>query len=154
MCNFGLSIAVGLLFGAAGASDDEGKPNLSGKWKIDEARTEPGPASKDLVLVVERKGQDIRIEETRGPNPKEDVSDFTCGTMGKECSMQDGGEQAKVSLYYSGPVLVVLKTQGRKSDAVEKRRISLSPEGDSLTVEITHIDPEGKAEKLVFSKSK
>ena len=66
--------------------------------------------------------------------------------------MEDGGEKAAVSVYYNGPLLVVLKTHGRKGSVVEKQRISLS--GDSLIVEIMHIEPEGKAEKLVFSKAK
>jgi hypothetical protein len=61
--------------------------------------------------------------------------------------------QAKAFVYYNGPVLVVLKTYGRKGDSVEKRRLSLSPTGDSLVVEITHIEPQGKVEKLVLSKA-
>jgi len=67
--------------------------------------------------------------------------------------MRDGGDKATVSVYYNGPLLVVLKTHGRKGSLIEKQRLSLSPTGDSLIVEIMHIEPEGKAEKLVFSKA-
>lgn len=68
--------------------------------------------------------------------------------------MRDGGEKAAVSLYYNGPLLVVLKTHGRKGSLIEKQRLSLSPAGDSLILEIMHIEPEGKAEKLIFTKAK
>ena len=66
--------------------------------------------------------------------------------------MQDGADKATVSVYYNGPLLIVLKTHGRKGSLVEKQRLSLS--GDSLIVEIMHLEPESKAEKLVFSKAK
>ena len=92
-------------------------------------------------------------KQTRGPNPKEDVSEFTCGTLGKECPMQDGGYKATVAVYYNGPLLVVLKTHGRKDSLVEKQRFSLSPAGDSLVLEIMHTEPESKAERLVFTKA-
>jgi len=123
------------------AHADTGKPNLSGKW-----------ANKDLTLVIEEQGDTIHIKEMRGPDPKSDVTDLTCGTMGKECPVQDGKDKGSASVYYNGPVLVVWKTHGRKGDSVEKKRLSLSPEGDSLIIEVMHIDPDGKPEKLVLSK--
>jgi hypothetical protein len=153
MRNFVLSITGILLFAALTASAGEDKPDLSGKWKLKQDASEAGQTNKDLLLVIEEKGDDIHVKETRGSGSKDATSDFTCATMGKECAMQDGGDKAKVSVYYNGPVLVVLKTHGRKGDAVEKRRLSLSAAGDSLTVEVIHIEPAGKAEKLVFAKA-
>jgi hypothetical protein len=148
-----LTVAALLLVGSVLVRADEDQASISGAWKLDPARSELDQANKDLALVVEENGQTIHIKETRGPNPKEDVSEFTCDTLGKECLMQDGGHKASVSVYYNGPLLVVLKTHGRKNSVVEKQRLSLSPAGDSLILEIIHIDPEGKAEKLVLTKA-
>lgn len=141
------------LFGAALGSAAEGKADLSGTWKLDQARTESGHTNKDLVLLIEQKDQSLHLKETRGPNLKEDVSDFTCDTLGKPCPMQDGADKANVTVYYNGPVLVVLKTNGRRGDSVTKWRLSLAPAGDSMIVEVIHIDPQGKNEKLVFAKA-
>ncbi|HEY9139965.1 MAG TPA: hypothetical protein VIN93_03690 [Bryobacteraceae bacterium] len=152
MRSFVLSIAGILLFGAAVVRADEDKPNLSGTWKLDQAGANSDQSGRSFVLVIEEQGDSIHIKETRGPNPKDDVSSLTCSTMGQECAMQDGGAKAKAFVYYNGPVLVVMKTHGRKGDSVNKQRLTLSPAGDSLTVEITHIEPEGKDEKLVLSK--
>ena len=152
MRSFVLSIAGILLFGAAVVRADEDKPNLSGTWKLDQAGANSDQSGRSFVLVIEEQGDSIHIKETRGPNPKDDVSSLTCSTMGQECAMQDGGAKAKAFVYYNGPVLVVMKTHGRKGDSVDKQRLTLSPAGDSLTVEITHIEPEGKDEKLVLSK--
>src|ERR1700683_946107 len=121
-----------LLLGVALVNASESKADLSGTWKLDQARSESGQTYKDLVLLIEGKDQSIHIKETRGPNLREDVSDFTCGTMGKSCAMQDGPDKAKVTVYYNGPVLVVLKTDGRKGDSVTKWRLSRAPTSDSI----------------------
>jgi hypothetical protein len=69
-----LSIAGFLLLGAAVVYADQDKPNLSGTWKLDQTGTDSDKTSKDLVLAIEETGQSIHIKETRGPNPKVDVS--------------------------------------------------------------------------------
>lgn len=144
--------AICLLAAPLSAATDE-KPDMSGTWKLDPARSDIAQTSKETVLLVEYKGEDIHIRETRGSDAKQDVSEFTCDTMGTECAMLDGGGKAKVTVYYNGPALVILKTHGRKGTSVEKRLLSLSSTGDALTVEVTPIEPAGKAEKLVFSKA-
>jgi hypothetical protein len=128
------------------------QPNLSGTWKLDRSHTESDESSKDLVLLIDEQAENVHLKETRGPNAKQDVSEFTC-SLGKECKMHDGGGKAEVWVYFNGPALVVVKTNGRHDDSASKRRFLLSPAGDSLIEEVTHITPERKAEKLVFSKS-
>lgn len=149
-----LPLVMGLLlFGTVAARADDVKPNMSGTWKLDPARSQLDQTNI-LALVIDEQGGKIHVKETRGPDPQEDVSEFTCGTMGVDCPMLDGSDaKAIVSVYYNGPLLVVLKTHGRKGSSVEKQRLSLSPTGDALTVEIMHIEPEGKPERLVFSKA-
>ena len=45
-----------LLLGAPSVSAGEGKADLSGTWKFDQARSEAAHANKDLVLLIEGKG--------------------------------------------------------------------------------------------------
>jgi hypothetical protein len=142
-----------LLFGATSVIGYQDRASLSGTWKLDPARSELGQTRKDLVLVIQETEDSISIKETRGQNPKDDVSSFNCETMGQECAMQDGRDKAKVSVYYNGPALVVLKTHGRHGSAVEKYRLSLSPDSKSLVMEISHIEPRSKDEKLVLTKT-
>ena len=143
-----LTAAAILLAGVAAGSASGDKPNLSGTWKLDEAHSESARNYSNLTLLIEQNDQSIHVKETRGG----EVSDFTCGMMGKSCSMQDGHDKADVSVYFNGPVLVILKTNGRKGDSVTKWRLSRAQEGGSLSAEVVHIDPEEKTEKLVFSK--
>jgi len=150
-----LSMIGFVLFGAtAVVRADPDRPDLNGTWKLNQSADNSAQESKEFVLTINETGQHIHITETRGPRPKEDVSDFACATTGQECGIEDGGEKAKAFVYYNGPVLVILKTHGRKGDTVDKQRLTLSPDGNSLVLEIEHIDPAGKDEKLVLSKGK
>jgi hypothetical protein len=145
-----LTTALGML-SAVLANAGQDKADLTGTWKLDQARSDSGQADKGLVLFIEEKDQTIHIKESGGSIAKEEASDFTCDTMGKPCEIQDGKDKASVTVYYNGPALVVI-TSGRKGNSVEKHRLSLSPDG-SLTMEVTHIVPQGKTEKLVFVKA-
>jgi len=148
-----LLLTGSLLFGAAALWADQERPDLSGTWKLDQADAGLGQVNKDFLLVIDEKAGNIHIQETRGPRPKEDVSSLTCPLTGAECPMQDGTDKAKAFVYYNGPVLVLLKTHGRKGDSVEKDRLTLSESGKSLVLEIEHLDPAAKSEKLVLSKA-
>jgi hypothetical protein len=149
----GLAIyASGMMYGTASSRAQEERADLSGTWKLDPSRTEPVQSNKDLTLVIEDKADEIRVKETRGPDLKDDVTEFTCGKYGTECALQDGRSKASVTVYYNGPALVTMKTRGRKGSSVEKRRYTLT--GDTLVVEVTPIDPAGRPEKLVFTKAR
>jgi hypothetical protein len=109
--------------------------------------------AQNPVLTIQEKGDNIQFKEIRGQDQSNDVSEFTCGTMGRDCPMEDHGEKAEVSVYYNGPTLVVLKTHGHRGNSVEKRRLTLAANGNSLVMEVIPIEPPGKAEKLVFTKA-
>ncbi|MGH9581731.1 MAG: hypothetical protein ACRD4O_02205, partial [Bryobacteraceae bacterium] len=60
---------------------------------------------------------------------------------------------AKVSLWYDGSALVILKTDGPSDDSVTQWRLALSANGKTLSVDLTHIVPQKSPEKLVFDKT-
>jgi len=153
MRSFVLTVTGGLLFGAAIVYAADTTPGIAGNWKLDAAKSDLDSTNKDFSLLIEKNDQTVHIKETRGPNAPEDVSEFTCDTMGRECAMRDGKEKATVSVYYNGPMLVVLKTHGRKGSVVEKQRFSLPDAANTLLLELMPIEPEGKTQKLVFTKS-
>jgi hypothetical protein len=99
---------------------------------------------------VSNKLKMVRI--VKGKDGKEVTSQFVCGTGGTECEYDEGGHKAKVSVWYNGPALVVLKTEGLKENASDEWTMKLSPDTHTLTVALEHIDPTGKEETLVFSK--
>jgi len=140
-----------LLLGATGAAAAD-RPDFNGTWKLDVAQSELNGAARDFTLLIEEKGSNLHVKEASGPDSQEDVSEFTCGTLGVDCAMRDGKEKATVSVYYNGSMLIFLKTHGRKGSTVEKQRLSLAAGGKSVTLELMPIEPQGKLEKLVLAK--
>ena len=113
--------------------------NFSGIWKLDTARS-PGVNRAAITLNI-KDGNQTLIR-------------FTCSPGGGNCYLDENGRKAKVSLWYDGSALMILKTGGRKQDATTERRLELSPDGNTLKVQFTNMDLDNssKPEVLVFTK--
>src|SRR5579871_774197 len=143
-----VSISACFLLSACFLSAQEtSKPNLSGTWRLNAQRSElhSTHVSGAASWVIEEKDDSIHITESEGGKKIE----LQCPTNGKECEVT-GGEKAKASFWYNGPILVEMETKGQNAT---RYRMNLSPEGKALTVEITYIVPqEDKPDKLFFEK--
>lgn len=151
------SVMVGLL-GASGLvtmmwAESMTRPNLAGNWKFDAAHSEvhSSRVPADLTWQIEQTDNDIHLVE-RTPE-KKNADEIRCATDGKDCKAKDDGRSVVVSFYYNGPVLVELESEGQNRDNVVKKRLHLSSDGSTLTVEVIHVSPAGKPpEKLVLTK--
>ena len=131
---------------------DDAPPNLSGTWQLDGAKS-PAATDQPITLTIENSSGKIkftRVAHTK--DGKEITYRFSCQTGGNQCEFDEGGYKAKVSLWYNGPALVILKTDGPKEDAVTQWKLELSPDKHTLDVEFTPIEPNEKPENLVFDK--
>jgi hypothetical protein len=128
--------------------------NLSGTWQLDTAKSQANQHDEKVTLTIQDHAHTIQFKRVvQEGGGKEVISQFTCQTGGKECDFDEGGHKAKVSLWYDGAALVILKTDGPKEDSVTQWRLELSPDGKTLDVDLTHIVPEENEEKLVFNKT-
>jgi len=132
-------LLCGFLMAAAAVAQDDDRPDLSGKWQIDQAHNGGGNSG---TLNIEAKDDSLHYSEAARN------VEFDCTTDGKECSITDGGHKAKVSLWYNGGSLVMLETKGND---VVKRRFTLT-NASTLEMEVIPIVPPGKSGKLVFTK--
>jgi hypothetical protein len=131
---------------------DSGSPNFTGAWQMDAAKSQVIDG-RLVTLTIENVSNKLKmVRVVRDKDGKEVTSQFICGTGGTECEYDEGGHKAKVSVWYNGPALVVLKTEGLKEDASDEWTMKLSPDTHTLTVALEHIDPTSKEETLVFSK--
>jgi hypothetical protein len=127
--------------------------NFSGTWQLDEAKSQTS-GQRNVTFTIEDNSPKIQFKRVVHESGGRDVvSQFDCQTGGKECEFDEAGHKAKVSLWYDGTALVILKTDGPKEDAVTQWRLALSADGKTLTVDLTHIDPSESPEKLVFDKT-
>jgi hypothetical protein len=126
-----------LVAGSAAAAD---RPDLTGTWKLDLAHSQTGDEKiQSGTLLIHQTGDAVTITNNQvAPDGKEKKLEVNCNTMGKECKLKEGS----FSLYYNGPVLVMVQTRG--SDLAVKRSFTLSPDGTRITMEVTHLSPPGK----------
>lgn len=127
-------------------------PNFSGTWQLDASKSE-GEQGRMITLTIQDAAGKINFKRVvRQKDGKEETSQFTCDIGGNQCDFNEAGHTAKVSLWYNGSALVILKTDGPKEDSVTQWKLELSGDGKTMNVEFTHIEPNDKAENLVFDK--
>ena len=117
------------------ADDAKDRTNLIGSWELDNG-------SGKTSWLLEKTSDGIHFTYTRGA---EKLADFQCSTSGHECDVQIEGKPCKVSLYYSGPSLMMLETRG---DTVIQRKFQTASGGKEIDVETASISPTGKPEAL------
>jgi hypothetical protein len=130
------------------------QPNFSGTWQIDPAQS-PDVRGATITLVIKEESGKIDYQRTmKQTDGKQTVLRFTCAPGGSSCDLDENGHKAKVSLWYNGPALMILKTNGPKQDATTERKLELSPDGNTLKVQFTNLDLDqsSKPETLVFTK--
>jgi hypothetical protein len=150
------SLALALLaassFPLFALADETAQPNFSGTWQLDTAKSQARNAEAITYTIEDASGKIDFSRVTQERDGKSVTSKFTCDTVGTQCEFDEGNHKAKVSLWYDGPALVILKTDGPKEDSVTQWRLELSPDGKTLNVTLTHIQPDDKPENLVFDK--
>jgi hypothetical protein len=127
-------------------------PNFTGTWQLDSSKSEAASAESITLTIQDASGKIKFNRVAREKDGKEKTSQFSCQAGGTQCDFDEGGTKAKVSLWYNGPALMILKTDGPKEDSVTQWKLELSPDGKTLNVDFSHIDPTDKSEKLVFEK--
>jgi hypothetical protein len=147
----GLSIGL-LLLAARTAAQTAEKPNFTGTWTLDPAKSELSSTKGDtLTWDVEQKGTSLKLAETSADR-KDSKFEYSCATTGKECEVATGKDPLKISTYYNGATLVQFYRGGASGDHISKRQWQLSEDKKALTVNVVYITPDAKAEKLVFTK--
>jgi hypothetical protein len=134
-------------------SADTTKADLSGTWQMDAAQShvDDGRVVSLTIQDIGDKMKVVRVVHLR--DGKEVTSQFTCPADGSSCEFDEGGHKAKVTMWYDGPALMILKSDGPKEDAVVQWKVQLAPNNSTLTLGLTYLDPVSKTETLVFSKS-
>jgi len=123
------------------------RPNLSGTWQFDSAKSELHTVRvAGATWVINEDDSSIKIVESEDGASKK--VEFKCTTDGKECKVS--GAKGTASFWYNGPMLVEMETMG---DHVVRYRMKLSDDGKTLTVDTTSIVPQAAQDDvLVFHK--
>ena len=132
------------------------KPNFSGDWELQVAKSEfgPLPAPESQVLVIDHKEPKLQIKATsKGPQGEQTIT-RNVTTDGEENTNQVGGNPWKSKSRWEEKALVTesnFELQGNKIRI--KDRWTLSDDGKSFTNNRELASDMGEAsQKLVFSK--
>ncbi len=129
-----------------------GDPDFSGSWHLDPNKSQDANGAT-VTLAIQNEAGKINYQRTvRERNGRQIVLRFTCPADGSQCDFDENGHHAKVSLWYDGSALVILKTDGPKEDETTERKLELSSNGKTLTVHFENLAGTGKPETLVFTK--
>jgi len=128
----GLAAFICASLGSSAFADDfADRAKITGTWQ--------GEAK--AVWVLESQGDTFHITNSQGDKK---IVEMAC-TLGKECEVKESGRKVKVTLYFNGPKLVVVKTRG---DEIVKLRFGAAETGETLELEVIPVAPEGKTETL------
>jgi hypothetical protein len=130
---------------------DADKPKLAGTWELDAGKSQAEHPPGAIELIVQESAGKIKLTRTtHTPDGKDLVATFNCEPGGPDCAFDEAGHKSKVSVWYQGSSLVILKTDGPTDDEVAQW--TLKTDKGTLQIEVSHITPAGKAETMVFNR--
>jgi hypothetical protein len=126
----------------------QSKPDLSGHWVIDTARSDYGrmPKPKAYVEVIEHKEPVLTIATTSEDNRGESKSFLKLTTDDRDCVNEVNGNEFHSKSHWEGAKVVTTVTGDRGLSLVEVR--SLSVDGKTQTVE-TYMGQRGGTPAMV-----
>jgi hypothetical protein len=134
----------------------QGKPNFSGEWKLNVAKSDFGqmPAPTSMVQKVTHNDPALKVVRTQVGDQGEFTTDSTYTTDGKECINTTRMGESKSTLKWDGDTLVIDTKMDFQGNAVSiTSRWTLSAEGKTLTLNQRFSSQMGEGEaKLVLEK--
>jgi hypothetical protein len=155
-----LSIPVVLLLLAASAGAQEARPDFSGKWVLDAAKSDfgPSPPPEFLIHVIEHKEPNIKIVTSQKSMQGETTNERNLTTDGKDNTnkmrLMGGEQEVKSSSRWDGGKLATTMKFDVQGSAVELNDTwELSDGGKVLTIVRAVKTPQGDfTVKTVFNK--
>jgi hypothetical protein len=149
-----LALIIAALASIALAAD---KPNFSGDWKMNAAKSNfgPIPAPATYTRKVTHAEPSITIENTQTGTAMGDQHDTrTYTTDGKEISYQANGADVKAAVSWDGNALLInSKASIQGMDIIIKDTITLADDGKTMTDAVHVASPQGDIDlALVFDK--
>ena len=150
-----ITVAI-TMFAAAASLAAQSKPNFSGTWKLNVAKSDFGvlPPSNGRTDIIDH--QDPNLKDTVSDDGAQGQQNYTLSmtTDGKEATNTPGGlEMKNVATWTASSLLVNTKLQFQGSDVTIKTVWTLSDDGKTLT-ESAHFESQmGETDqKLIFEK--
>jgi len=153
-----LLFAVVFLLGSVLCPAQEAKPNFTGKWVLDVAKSEFGglPIPDSRTDVVDHQDPKLKVTiHTKGPASRgERVADLNYTTDGKENTNKVRDTETKSRTRWDGKRLIIEGKAEMQGDPVELKEVWELMEGGKVRLLIREVkNPDDRAnQKLIFHK--
>ena len=140
-------------------AQSEGKPNFTGEWQMDSAKSDFGkfPVPTTIIRNIVQKDPDLTIDTTQRASNGEQTARVRYRTDGSDTTNRLASGPAISHAFWDGQTLVIRTTMKGKGnmDVLMEERWDLSPDGRTLTT-TSHIETsKGSTDlKLVCEKVK
>jgi hypothetical protein len=134
----------------------DGKPNFSGAWEMDAAKSDFGvvPGPQSIAQVVDHKDPKLKWTTTAVTPRGEQVTEFNLTTDGEECTNEVRGAVAKSKTRWVERDLatdIQIEAQGMKFQIQDRWQIS--EDGKTFTINRTMKSDQGEiVQKIVFAR--
>ena len=142
-----LAVSMLSLIGIAGAAD---KPNFSGEWKMNAAKSNFGqlPAPSSFVRKIKHADPSLAIIEEQSAGGAQSTTTRRLTTDGKSTTLELNGLAAMCSAVWDGSDLVA--TTAMDSAGLKfTDKMGLSADGKVLTSKVKIATPQGDAELVI-----
>lgn len=139
-----LSVGLFAAFAATGASAQTKQPNLNGTWKMnaEKSKFEQGGPS-EITIKFDHKDASLAETLTIATGDGDRALETKYSTDGKETTQEViGGRQAQTSAKWEGETLIIA---WKAEDGGFTRKITLSPDGKTMTMIVMQSDSDGKS---------
>lgn len=140
-----LLLALSLTLSAAA------KPNFSGSWKTNAAKSDfgPMPPPDKWDMAVEHKDPSLKVKTTMASQMGERTVDAAYTTDGVETTVSEGQGQTRATVTWDGNSIVFKTTrkanmQGEEIEIKGTEKWTLSGDGKTITVDMTLTAPMGE----------
>lgn len=132
---------------ALGAGQAQAKPNFTGDWKLNAAKSDfgPMPPPEKLTMKIDHKEPNINVKQAQSGPQGDMEADIKYTTDGKETTNTIGPMEAKSTATWEADVLVIsTKLNLGGTDLTIKGKWTLSEDGKTLTNAAHIVSPQGE----------
>ncbi|MGP8247154.1 MAG: hypothetical protein ACLQVN_21890 [Bryobacteraceae bacterium] len=134
-----------------GVAAAQGWPDLSGTWNLDLSHSPAGKVKSQSLAIQQTEDTIQMTDAVTDANGKDYKSVFHCNIDGNQCKVKDQGQNAMVTFWYNGPALLMMETK-RDGAYVIRKRMTLSEDGKTLSVQLEYLNPAGGKEVYTYTK--
>jgi hypothetical protein len=143
------SLVIAMLaISLAGSTAAQTKPNVSGTWKMNRAKSTFANGGPEAITIKFDQQEQKLLETLTITNSGGDRTlNMTYVTDGKPGKNEFGGQEITTIASWEGPMLIIVF---KREDGSFTRKFTMSADGKTMTIAVRQSRPQGDSDDTVF----